>query len=193
MGLDAGQAVGNGGTANPPADTAATAVPDAIVTAVQSFFANTSGKPATLVGVKLNQIGTDGKYTQPTTVEHLYPGTGIAPSGTTAFPPQVSLAVTLDSGLRGARRRGRFFVPYPNLALNATTGQFADSSIADAMTNALAFVHAINGVAGTHVVVASSAGTGGFALVTGLRIGTRPDVIRSRGGKIQENYAKATV
>jgi len=138
--------------------------------------------------IKLNEIGLDGKYTQPTTVQYDYP-TPLAGTGSLAFPPQVAMAVTLDTGLRrGRAHQGRFYLPLP--AMSVATSGFI--SVADQNAAALTiknFLTAVqNNVPGVQVGVTSSLGTGEQNTVTAFRLGRVMDTIRSRRTSLPEGY-----
>ena len=89
-------------------------VDQAWTTCVAWFSGATSGiNPlAQLRQVKLALVGTDGKTVGNSAV-HL----GVASGGTNDVhsPPQISLAVSLQTGVRGSTHRGRFYIPMPTV------------------------------------------------------------------------------
>jgi hypothetical protein len=97
-----------------------TALIASAVTCVQNYHVRAGSmisSQAKLSFVKLNAIGTDGRYIELTTTQQIVAD---VPGGTAtnAHPPQCALAVTLESGFsRGPAHRGRFFSPMPAVAM----------------------------------------------------------------------------
>ncbi len=144
---------------------------------------------AVLQMVKFARIGPDGRYlAAPRMVEVNQAGGG----GALRYPFQIALAVSLSTERRGPSGRGRFFLPSPTFNLGAETGQFPTTEIADATLAVRTFLNAVNDQPGLEgnaprVVVASSKGFN--TDVTGVRIGTVPDTIRSRRRQLVETYS----
>lgn len=169
-----------------------TEVPAAVIAAVQAFHtaAKVAHEGAVLKTVKLNLIGVDGRYVNPTTVLHDYepgvPGTVV----TAAFPPQAALAVSLMTEFsRGRGARGRFYLPLPGVSIDSTTGMASAGSAADIATAATTFLNALNAaLPGWKVGVVSNIGTGVSNAVTNVRVGRVIDTIRSRREKFAEDY-----
>jgi len=173
------------GTGSPPDE-----VPQAVLTAVTNFHATTGlfSIEADVTAVKLNEIGTDGRYTSNETVWHEFV-TPIQGAGSAKTPAQVALAITLDTdAARGLAHAGRFYTPLPIRVLQTNGGLSAadQAAYADA---AKAFLDALNlAVPGYQLGVVSNVGTGAFRTVTGLRVGAVYDTIRSRREKLAESY-----
>lgn len=144
---------------------------------------------ARLMTVKLAPIGADGLYTgDPTVVEVDQRG-----ASTTLIlnPPQVSLAVTLQSDRRGATGRGRFFLPAPDIPVNAQL-VIADAARNDVATSVAQWLNDLNNksgldVAASRVTIASTKGYNSD--VTSVRVGNVLDTIRSRRTSVEETYS----
>lgn len=161
-----------------------------IISAIQAYHTSVGGPAASarLQTIKMNQIGTDGRYLQQETVRHDYvpdvPGTG------SGFPaPQVALAISLDTALRrGRAARGRFYMPVPTSAIDSA-GRISSGA---AQAHAAAATTMLNAVAGSlvgwRVGVVSDIGVGAQEPVTNVRVGRVLDTIRSRRRSIPEEY-----
>lgn len=166
------------------------AVPAAVVSAVEAFHQATSSSRAKLDSIKLNEIGPNGRYVRPITVEKQY-ATSERVSGGANFdnyPAQVALAVTLRTDVRrGPASRGRFYIPYPGQPIGG------DGLISAAVQDTAAgycktLLDQLNAAGGWDVCVASDVGTGAFRRVMTVELGRRFDVIRSRGASLPESY-----
>lgn len=141
-----------------------------------------------LTEVKLAEIGANGKYTGDPLIAAVNQ-VGAVSAGV-GYPPQISLAVSLDTDLRGPRGRGRFFLPTPVANLSAT----AEISVLDAESvraSTVTWLEALNNATGIdanapEVVIASTYGTN--SKVTGVRVGRVLDTIRSRRRSLPERY-----
>lgn len=112
---------------------------------------------------------------------------GAASAATQAPPPQIALAVSLQTETRGASGRGRFYLPAPGGGIVVTDGLLAPTAAQSVATSAGAFLSALNGPLGFgDVSVISSKGTS--AVVTSVRVGRAFDTIRSRRRSILEGY-----
>lgn len=181
------------GPADPPA-----AIPAGVLTAIETFHDSTDvalGNGVTLNAVKLNMIGTDGRYVNPSdTVEHVYE-TPVAAPGTIQLPPQCATAVSLlTEARRGLAHRGRFYVP----RLGRTTGPDGRLSTTDQsylLTAAAAMVDSLNDALGPdfHCVVVSDRRTGAQRRVTSMAVGRVVDTIRSRRRGLEEDYVEAPI
>src|SRR5829696_1180948 len=101
---------------------APTGISTGVRTAIETFHNATSSAPAKLSLIKLNLIGTNGRYVNPTTVLHDYGTSPISPTGGVLHAPQIALAVTLQSGVaRGRAKAGRFYIPSPRFGLLDST------------------------------------------------------------------------
>jgi hypothetical protein len=172
--------------ANPP-DT----VPAGVLSALTTYHTSTSlniSKAAVMTMVKLNEIGTDGKYTRPNTVYHEFP-VPVPGVGNLYPPPQVAIAVSLTTPIkRGRAHAGRFYLPVPSVALGSWGGLTA-GTMDTALLAAKTMVNAVNAACSPYkVAVMSNIGEGTFQIVTGVRIGQAYDTMRSRREKIPESY-----
>ncbi len=150
------------------------------------FSGTTSGiNPlAQLRQVKIALVGTDGK-----TVGNPAVHVGIASGGTNDVhsPPQIALAVSLGTGLRGSTHRGRFYLPMPTVISTPdfTIQQNDHDAIETALGTWLDALQVSFGGAGS-LVVASSKGFN--TPVTGIRVGRVLDTIRTRRRSLKESY-----
>lgn len=147
-----------------------------------------------LVSIKLNRLGTDGRYVDAVAREHVYPtpisGGGSVPSG--KMPPQVSTVISLRTALeRGRGSKGRIYLP----ATVASSGVATDGRItaANALVNANAVKSLINSLNATYTLigkvgVASNAGSGRFEHITRVAGGRVLDTMRSRRSSLVEDH-----
>jgi hypothetical protein len=126
-------------------------------------------------------------------------GTGGAASAPGVYA--VSHAVSLQSAFPGATGRGRFYLPHPSRAVQGN-GKYLVSEGGLRCTNARLFIQALNldaAAIGFGQVVIASGGSVPRALppdlhaVATVRVGLRPDVIRSRSNAITEDYVDQVV
>lgn len=157
-----------------------------------------------LTSVKVNRIGTDGKYMDSTTFESVF-GSPLAGSQTGAFIPQAAMCVTLRTAVaRGRGSRGRFYLP-PIQAMNPSALS-SDGAIdgdlyqAPLVANIKDLLDDINGAYAEpgidglgRVSVVSNIGAGVSRAVTVVSLGRVVDTIRSRRNKLDEAYKDATL
>lgn len=144
-----------------------------------------------LTGIKLNRIGTDGRYADNETMEHVY-GTPLIGSYSGTIQPQVTMVATLETALeRGRASKGRMYLP-PNMAagLPAADGRTTSAYALGTANGVKSLINALNGVYTLigRVGVASDAGAGRFEHVTGVRVGRVIDTMRSRRSSFSEDY-----
>lgn len=141
-----------------------------------------------LRSVKVALIGADGQYT---TDAVTYDSTAAGTLDGYKYPFQTALAVSLLTGTRGAKGRGRFYLAGVGYSISADTGQI-DSAVMPALnTAASGFLNDCNNISGLNaLVVASSSGV--LSPVTAFRVGRAYDTIRSRRTKVDEAYAPAS-
>lgn len=170
--------VGEGGG---DAAALATAARDAFGTHLAPFIRSW----ATLTEVKYADIAAGGLYAgDPVIVEASIAG-GAGAAGSQA--PQVALAVSLDTELRGASGRGRFYLPAPGVALASADGLVGAAEIQSVANASAAFLGAINSPAGFgNVSIVSYKGS--VQPVTSVRVGRALDTIRSRRRSLPETY-----
>lgn len=157
----------------------------AAASAWSSTIASQSGGATRLREVKFARIGPDGLYTDDPVISEVDAG-GTA-TGSLLYPPQVALAVSLDTDRRGPTGRGRIYVPNPTINVGAT-GRITAANATAAVTAAANFLNALNGIQNLgSVCIASSKGYN--SLVTSVRVGDVLDTIRSRRNQISEVYS----
>lgn len=171
---------------------APTEVPDALVDALTAYIGvgqQIISRPAAMTMIKVNRIGTDGRYTEPETVQReVIPA---VPGGASHLvAAQVALAVSLvTSRRRGLAARGRFYLPVPAAFPTDHTDPLISVAAADMVQQkTLTLIQAINGLGMGHVGVVSNVGTGAQNLVRQVRVGRTLDTIRSRRTSIKEAY-----
>lgn len=171
-------------------------VPQAVIDAVTAYWQGSTpivSTHAKVTTLKLNEIGTNGKYTGDATVLHDFvtplPGTGGATPA-----PQTSLAISLTTPrLRGRAHAGRYYLPLP--APEAQSDGVISLSQAGEQANAAQdFLGALNeAVVGYDLAIQSNLGTGTYQFVTGVRVGRVLDTIRSRRSAFSEDYTSVPV
>jgi hypothetical protein len=187
--------VPSGGSA--PAVTQADA--DALATAITTFWAqDTTGggwnitASARLTGWKLNRIGTDGRYMDPGTIEHVLPSP-VAGGGPIGAAPQLAQAATIrGANERAAAGRGRMFFPVSAYGMSVES----DGRISSAEAGVLAqifhgFLQNIDGVLIDRSIpllagIASKTGAGAFQVMSRVSVGRTVDTIRSRRNRLPE-------
>lgn len=165
----------------------------AVTTAVQTYHTSiltSISSRALLQFVKLNAIGTDGRYEEESTTEQLVADVGGSGSATSSMPNQIALAVSLTTAFsRGPAHRGRFYLPMPTFGLDAN-GVFAAAN-ADAVSDATdTFVASLNAVnaAWKVAVISRKLGAPMQRLVTGNQVGRVYDTQRRRRRSLVEDY-----
>lgn len=173
-----------------------TTVPDTVENAVRTFHSVVASSAAKIESIKLNLIGTNGRYVSSTnTVERLIdpPWGGQNPP---LYPPQVALAITLDTGeRRGLARVGRFYVPSPSGNLLTDTGQYSNTHVTNARDAAVNFITSLNDAlpGGWYVGVNSDVREGAQRYVKSVRVGRVLDTMRSRRKSIPEEYLAGAI
>lgn len=148
---------------------------------------------AVLKNIKLNEIGPDGKYVDPTTHEHDYTTT-VRGAGPRMWPTFVTCAWSWTTAkARGQAHTGRIYPPCtPTGATGAATklGTTDQNAFRD---SAKALLSSISSVSGTFDIaprVASKVG-GQLEPITGVRIGNVIDVQRRRKNGFVETYVSS--
>lgn len=165
-------------------------VPQGVIDAVSAFHnSSVHAAQARLTMIKLNEIGTDGRYTnQGDTVLHEFE-TPIPGVSANTPPPQTSLAITLRTAKRrGRAHAGRFYTPLPGYSL--TGGMLSSANQQDAALAATTMLDAITAaLPGSYrPFVMSDLGTGTMEPVTHVAVGRVLDTIRSRRNAFAEEY-----
>ena len=175
-------------TLEPPAT-----VPQGVIDALETFHGSSAvalGTGVTLNAVKLNEIGTDGRYVSPAeTVEHVWDPPVGAP-GTIQVPPQTAVAISLlTAKKRGLAHRGRFYLPMLGQP-TGPDGRMSTSRQADLGAAVVTLLQGLNAAIGPNQVlgVVSNRRTGASNPVTEIAVGRVYDTIRSRRKKLEEDY-----
>lgn len=156
---------------------------------------------AKLQGFKLNRIGTDGRYMDPVTHEHVYT-TPINGPTASFYAPQLTAAVSLRTTVeRGLASKGRIYLP-PVGALNSlgSDGRLSITQATELATAVRRLLVELNaamlswggGDAPAVVGVASDRGASGqFRIVSKVACGRVVDTMRSRRNSLDEGYVEA--
>lgn len=171
----------------------AAAMLPAVKTAVQTYHTTPNlnlNARALLSFVKLNAIGTDGRYMLGTTNEIIVADIGGTGTAASAPPNQVCLAVSLRTAVtRGPASKGRFYLPLPTYMV-ASDGRISTVDATSADTATETFIAALNAVDANFKVGVYSrkAGAPAQRLVTGARVGRVLDTQRRRRRSLVEAY-----
>lgn len=173
--------------------TAPSEVPAGVVTALNTFHtrAGLISNTAKMTTVKLNLIGTDGRYVdQGDTVLYDW-ATPVGGAASFYPPPQIALAVTLRTGARrGLASRGRFYLPTPGFTVEQGTGQLSETNTTTVLGHVNSLVSALEtALPGWDLGVVSQVREGRQRAVEHIEVGRTLDTIRSRRTSIPERYA----
>lgn len=170
-----------------------------IADAVSDFWAglqstNTYCDQWRIIGHKWNFIDTDGNYVTPQSPNTMLYPTPLTGSNTNppTMPPQVALAVTLNTTYVGKSYTGRFFLPPSTAALEdgAVIPSATCSGVADNVRDFLDAMNTLGSFGGWGTGSAIVASSKGFNnAVTGVRVGNRYDTQRRRRRQLYESYS----
>lgn len=175
---------------NFPSEDYPEVVPQGVIDAVTTFHTASevsTGAGARLTTIKLNKIGTDGRYvSQGDTVQHDFEPS-IPGVGTSNLPAQIANVVTLRTAAqRGRASSGRFYYPATGRAVQSDGRLSAGAALAIA-ADATALLNGLNAaLPGWKVAVMSSIGTGYARDVTHVEVGRVYDTMRSRRRSMEE-------
>jgi len=153
--------------------------PRVVLTRIRSAAINEAGKvPQTTQGAYLQG---DNETNQPGTATQA-----------TLYPLQTALVVSLMTPRAGATGKGRFFLPWPARIVDSTytLGSVDTTAVANACASFLSNVAGSQSFVGG-IEVASTKGYS--SPVTSIRVGSVPDTMRSRRGRVPEVYATGIV
>nr|CRY97259.1 hypothetical protein [uncultured prokaryote] len=150
---------------------------------------------ATLDWLKVNNIGADGKYSDPSSSNVYDYSPKITPTGDALYPNVLCTAYSwLTDVARGPGRTGRIYLPNNAAALATPGGMLLNAGSPGAMlTDALALLDVINNTASPDTgepaqpVVASKVNATN-SNITSVRIGNVLDMQRRRKNKLVESY-----
>lgn len=166
------------------------AVLDTIRTAFVTRLGPQLGPNCRTNWAKAARIGANGLYPAGVAPVITSVAQGPAGTGTSPFPPQVALAVTLlGSDPRGPAGMGRFYLPAPATTIDGSGRATAAYALAVA-NGAAAWINDINtALVGEVGIVGPETAKGrppARSVVTAVRVGRVFDTIRSRRGKFME-------
>lgn len=161
--------------------------------AVSTFHANSNSfisRDAKLSYVKVNAVGTDGKYIGQGTNQALYADVAGGLAVTQMYPNQIAWGVSLTTGFsRGPAHRGRFYLPLPCCSMD--TDSRVLTAQADALKGAVqTMIDTVNGVNPDYemAVFSRKLGSPGNRRITGVAIGKVLDTQRRRRRSLVEAY-----
>lgn len=125
-------------------------------------------------------------YIVPTQYAAFAGGTAVG-AGTTPLPYEVALCLSLATGLRGPRNRGRFYLGPLDQTMMSTAGQFDATKVAATRDAFAAFIHTLNLNTGNRLHVVSRAYATSVG-VSGVTAGAVPDSQRRRRRSRPEAY-----
>lgn len=153
---------------------------------------------------KFNQIQSDGRYEDEdrTTVLDL-PGSGAAATASVqSYAPQLALAVSWTTDkTRGLAKGGRIFIPMPAVGAESD-GQIGASTRQALATSWASLLSEFNNEPGVDLgtLVASvvsgvdtNGRSGAVSQITGVRVGSVLDTMRTRRNALVEQYSAAAV
>jgi hypothetical protein len=146
---------------------------------------------AVLGEVKLARIGPDGLYTSDPAIRLVEQAGG---RDGALYPPQVALAVTLETGVRGPSRRGRIFLPTPSFEVAGSyrINALQAVGVAESVATLIRDLNNAAGVDPLNYPAVTIASRKGFNTnVTEVRCGRVLDTIRSRRASLPELYPAA--
>lgn len=174
-------------------DPAPDTIPQALIDAVVAYHsdpATQTGARAELTMIKLNEIGPNGRYANPSeTVLHEFE-TPVAGEGNASQPPQTAVAVTLRTAVRrGLAKSGRFYLPHLSYG-PSSDGRMLAGQAENIATATTTFLQAINPALGGNwaPAVTSDVREGAIRKVTHCEVGRVLDTIRSRRSSLEEDY-----
>jgi hypothetical protein len=189
----------------PPADwsidfTGPQEIAEDLITPVSTWWTSSVipfSVAAQLAWVKVAQIGPDGRYVPVEGNPGIAEITPPTPGPSSGVPaPQLSVAVTLDSGSRlGRARTGRCYLPPANINVSGTSGLISENganAVRDSFAGLLADMRdIINAVVVTGILqpaIMSEIGSGTTRQVQGVRVGRVIDTQRRRRRGLPESY-----
>lgn len=178
-----------GGSAEADAASMLVGIGAALVAFHSAAVTNISSH-CTLSFVKVNTIGTDGKYVGDGTTEATYADVPGGAVSSYVMPNQTALAISTITGFsRGVAHRGRFYLPLPQIDLGAD-GRMPTTKASQIRDSALTMRTAVNSAGAGHVmtVMSRKAGAPGHRAITGFEVGTVLDTQRRRRRSLLENF-----
>jgi hypothetical protein len=155
---------------------------------------------AKLSFAKAARVGTDGRYMDQSTDEHVF--TDLAGGGNTSLqqpPQQIALAISLTTGYtRGPAHRGRFYLPMPIIYPGAE-GLIDPNDAQGIAGSTRTFLEALADVPGIDApnsltpCVMSQRGGGAHRVITGVEVGRVLDTQRRRRRGLKELYRTQTL
>lgn len=172
-------------------------VPTGVIDACGEFHdSGIIGSAAVLTTIKLNHIGTDGRYTQDETVLYDFPDPGVVPSPTAKQAFQIATVISLrTTRQRGLATHGRFYIPAPSAGPQSPNQTMSGTDALAVVNQAQTFIEALNTAMDPWRVglVSNTSFGGAQALVTKVLVGDTFDTMRSRRNQLVETYFDAAI
>lgn len=170
-------------------DAAADTKAGAVRSAMSNLIVNNFGSDVIVNEVRVAAVDAtghvyqraDGTYVQGIETAELAGSMAKQP-----MPLQTALCVSLGTNRAGPTGKGRFFLPWPALSINATTKTLDAGQVDAFIALVKTAVEGIQTAMGAQLQVVSSKGY--MSEVTSLRIGRAPDTMRSRREDVPEGY-----
>jgi len=148
--------------------------------------------------VKIAPILADGKYGAPAAIyQYTTALPGQAAGSNKAFPPEVSLAVSLRAPVIGRRGRGRFYLPGLSSLQGEADGTFNATGDTNIRPNAVTLIGNLENASGldlmTPIVAVMSAGSTTAVRPSQVRVGNHFDAQRRRQHQVPEVYGSTTL
>lgn len=165
-----------------------------VTAAVDAFYGSALfGDSCKVTGWRGYQIGADGRLigNNIKIVEYATPVPG---SGTTRYPPQVALCISLWAANRGPAQHGRVFLPSPARQLVGSTQTVTSGDTTEYLAAFKTYIEALKDAMypitaeGECLENVSKVGAGTNQEVVEYRAGQALDTIRTRRNKLLENY-----
>lgn len=139
------------------------------------------------------QIGADGRMTGDNLKIVEY-STRVPGSGTTRYPPQVALAMSLWGASRGSAQHGRVFLPGPARQVRGATCDLSSGDTTEYLAAFKTYIEALKDAMypsfafGESLINVSKVGAGRRQTIVEYRCGQALDTIRTRRNKVPEAY-----
>lgn len=155
-------------------------------------FVTHTGEDTVLTNVRVAAIDATGHVEKTADGEYVQGDHAANWAGTEAkqpMPLQTALCVSLNTARAGATGKGRFFLPWPAMSLDATDKRIPVAQATPFLGYVVNFLTGVQDALGVDLQVVSSKGY--MSPVTGVRLGRVPDTMRSRREDSPEGYVSA--
>lgn len=165
-----------------------------VTDAVNAFYSSALFADSCYVtGWRGYQIGADGRLIGDN-IKIVEYDTRVPGSGTTRYPPQVALVMSLWASSRGPAQHGRLFLPGPARQVRGATCDLSSGDTTEYLAAFKTYVEALKDAmfglvdTGEALLNVSKVGTGHKQEVSEYRCGQALDTVRTRRNKVPEAY-----